>query len=149
MNDIPPGPAGQQKFDLCYELDADGILKVTGTHNQTGKQEEVTIDYKSCGKRKEKEINDLVAKAENMKLLDQAEENRILSTNRLKAICNKIKLDAQNKPEEEVENLLLKVENCLDWMKDYPNAHESQVVSQYDQILEDTKEKCQNKNKYV
>ena len=107
---------------------------MTVTHQATGRRKEITVDSRLSGKREAKEIKDLVAKAEHMKLLDQAEENIILSENRLIALCKKNIFDAQSKPAE--KELLAKVESALDYIKDYSNSHESKTASLYDEILE-------------
>ena len=121
MQNIPASPRGEEKFDLSYEVDANGILKVTATHQKSKRKQGIIIDSRSSGKMSEAEINDLVTKAEKMKLLDQREENRIFSKCTLIAICDKIKFDAQSNDTEEVNRLLILVEDCLTWIQLHPN----------------------------
>ena len=39
---IPPGPPGAEKFEVEFDLDADGILTVSATHKNSGRRESLT-----------------------------------------------------------------------------------------------------------
>ena len=45
LKNIPPGPAGREKFDVTFEINSNGILTATATHRgnraNTGKEERV------------------------------------------------------------------------------------------------------------
>ena len=78
LHDIPPNLAGSETFKIIFDLDADGILNVTATHNQSGRKKAITIDSKSSGRMSSKEINNLVKKAEEMRVFDEYEESRVV-----------------------------------------------------------------------
>ena len=132
IDSLPSGPA----FDLTYELDANGILEVTAIHRSSKRKQGITVDSRASGTMSEAEIDDLVAKAEKMKILDETEENRVLSMNRLTSLCNKIKFDAQAKPRETVENILKQVDDCINWITNHTNAEEAHFVAKHETLLE-------------
>ena len=55
--------------------------------------QELVIDSKTNGRLTTQEINALVKKAEDMKLLDDKEEERLKMRNKLEGLCNSIKLE--------------------------------------------------------
>ncbi|PRQ21762.1 putative Heat shock protein 70 family [Rosa chinensis] len=44
LRDIPPAPKGVPKFNVCFNIDADGILSVSAKDKYTGKKNGVTIN---------------------------------------------------------------------------------------------------------
>ena len=97
---IPPAPAGKEKLEELFDIDANGILTVTATHKATGMTRGMTLDTKTSGRLTTDEINSLVQKAELMKIFDEADENRIRSRCRLEDLGNQIKLALQKKDAE-------------------------------------------------
>ena len=92
LKNIPPGPAGREKFDVTFEINSDGILTVTATHRgNRGNTKSMNIDARTSGRLTEEQVNVMIDQAEKMKLHDEAEENRIHSLNRLEALCYRIK----------------------------------------------------------
>ncbi|XP_061995570.1 heat shock cognate 70 kDa protein-like [Rosa rugosa] len=43
LEGIPPAPEGVPKFDVCFEIDANGILKVSAEDKSTGQKKDITI----------------------------------------------------------------------------------------------------------
>ena len=43
LTGIPPAPRGQPQIEVSFELDANGILKVSAGDKGTGKSESITI----------------------------------------------------------------------------------------------------------
>ena len=80
LKNIPPGPAGQEYFVVTFEINSDGILTVTATHQgNRGNTGSMKIDARTSGRLTEEEVNAMIEQAEKMKLQDEAEENRIKS----------------------------------------------------------------------
>ena len=135
MSDIPAAPRGQEKFDLVYELDANGILSVTATHQRTGKEQGITLDASTSGRLTAKEINSLVEKAETMKMRDELEENRCMAKNKLEGLCSQIRLETRpNLGSPKVKELLTRVDTVLQWVEKHPNAAEQHIIPQYDTL---------------
>merc|ERR1719272_2034585 len=59
---IPPAPRGVPQIEVSFDIDADGILNVTGKDKGTGKEQNVVI--KSCGGLSDDDIERMVRDAE-------------------------------------------------------------------------------------
>lgn len=44
LHDIPPTPAGEQKINVCFNIDSDGILSVSAEVKSTGNKKSIRID---------------------------------------------------------------------------------------------------------
>ena len=47
LTDIPPAPRGTPQIEVCFDLDADGILHVSAKDKQSGKEQKIKIEAKS------------------------------------------------------------------------------------------------------
>jgi molecular chaperone DnaK len=47
LTDIPPAPRGMPQIEVCFDIDADGILHVSAKDVQTGKEQKIRIEAKS------------------------------------------------------------------------------------------------------
>lgn len=63
LNGIPPAPRGVPQIEVTFEIDANGILKVSAHEKGTGKQESITITNDK-GRLSQEEIDRMVAEAE-------------------------------------------------------------------------------------
>ncbi|CAN1194114.1 Heat shock 70 kDa protein BIP1, partial [Linum perenne] len=79
---IPPAPRGVATVEVTFEIDADGVLNVTGKCNATGKSKSVSISsYK--GNLTSEEVERMIREAEQMGEEDKKEKARIDARNRL------------------------------------------------------------------
>lgn len=68
---IPPMKAGEAVLEVIFEVDANGILKVTATEKSTGRTANITISN-SVGKLSTTDIEKAIADAEKFKSTDDA-----------------------------------------------------------------------------
>ena len=123
LGNLPPGPARREEFDTTFEIDSDGILTASATHQGNGGNTgSMKIDARTSGRLAEEEVNAMIEQAEKMKLQDEAEENRVKSLNRLVALCSRIKFKAKEGKSENVQELLESVQLCLTWMQSDQDA---------------------------
>ena len=47
LTDIPPAPRGVPQIEVCFDIDADGILHVSAKDKQSGKEQKIKIEAKS------------------------------------------------------------------------------------------------------
>ena len=47
LTDIPPAPRGMPQIEVCFDIDADGILHVSAKDLQSGKEQKIRIEAKS------------------------------------------------------------------------------------------------------
>ena len=140
LKDLPPAPAGEAKFDVSFEINADGILIVTATHRGTDNTGRIEVDARTSGRLTEEEISSMLDQAEKMKEQDEAEENRIRTLNRLEALCSKIRLRAQKEKPRDVEGVLKAVSDYTSWITSNQIASEASSAQKFDELMKSATE---------
>jgi heat shock protein 5 len=82
LSGIPPAPRGVPQIEVSFELDANGILKVTAGDKGTGKSESITITNDK-GRLTPEDIERMVQEAEQYADEDKAAKERIDARNGL------------------------------------------------------------------
>lgn len=82
LTGIPAAPRGVPQIEVAFELDSNGILKVSAGDKGTGKSESITITNDK-GRLSNEEIERMVAEAEKYADEDKATRERIESRNGL------------------------------------------------------------------
>lgn len=82
LTGIPPAPRGVPQIEVSFELDANGILKVSAGDKGTGKSESITITNDK-GRLSADEIERMVAEAEKYAEEDKATREKIEARNGL------------------------------------------------------------------
>ena len=90
LDGIPPMPRGQPQIDVCFDIDANGILNVSALEKSTGKENKITITNDK-GRLSQEEIERMVEEAEKYKAEDDANKNRIEAKNGLENYCYSLK----------------------------------------------------------
>lgn len=114
LTGIPPAPRGLPQIEVTFDIDANGILKVTAKDTGTGKEQNVTIS--DSGTLSEEEINRMVKDAEahtredeerkNKQELRNSAEQLVFATERvLKDYEDKLPSDVKNEVETDVTAL--------------------------------------------
>jgi molecular chaperone DnaK len=75
LSDIPPAPRGTPQIEVCFDIDADGILHVSAKDMQSGKSQKIRIEAKSG--LDDKEIDRMVKDAELHKEEDQKKKELV------------------------------------------------------------------------
>merc|ERR1712032_1422082 len=83
-------PRGQPQIDVCFDIDANGILNVSALEKSTGKENKITITNDK-GRLSQDEIEKMVAEAEKYKAEDDANKNRVEAKNGLENYCYSLK----------------------------------------------------------
>jgi hypothetical protein len=95
LTGIPPAPRGVPQIEVSFELDANGILKVSAHDKGTGKQESITITNDK-GRLTQEEIDRMVAEAEKFAEEDKATRERIEARNGLENYAFSLKNQAND-----------------------------------------------------
>ena len=82
LTGIPPAPRGVPQIEVSFELDANGILKVTAGDKGTGKAESITITNDK-GRLSQEEIDRMIAEAQEFAEEDKATSEKITARNGL------------------------------------------------------------------
>jgi heat shock protein 5 len=90
LNGIPPAPRGVPQIEVTFEMDANGIMKVSAADKGTGKSEGITIKNEK-GRLSQEEIDRMVADAEKFAAEDEANRKRIEALNSLSSFVYGLK----------------------------------------------------------
>ncbi|PVG00682.1 heat shock protein 70, partial [Serendipita vermifera] len=90
LSGIPPAPRGVPQIEVTFEIDANGILKVSAADKGTGKSESITITNEK-GRLSPEEIERMVKEAEEFASEDEAQRKRIEALNALSSFVFSLK----------------------------------------------------------
>ncbi|KAK1994433.1 hsp70-like protein [Colletotrichum falcatum] len=124
LTGIPPAPRGVPQIEVSFELDANGILKVSAHDKGTGKQESITITNDK-GRLTQEEIDRMVAEAEKYAEEDKATRERIEARNGLENYAFSLKNQVHDDEglggkidDEDKETILEAVKETTDWLEE-------------------------------
>ena len=115
LEGIDPAPRGQPQIEVTFDIDANGILKVSAKDKKNGKEKNITIQG-SSGLSKE-EIDRAVKEASENEAADQEKRELVEATN---------KLDSE----------IYQIENMLNENRD---KLPEQMIAEFDNMLIDAK----------
>jgi heat shock protein 5 len=96
LSGIPPAPRGVPQIEVTFELDANGILKVSASDKGTGKAESITITNDK-GRLSQEEIDRMVEEAEKFAEEDKAVRERVEAKNGLENYFYSLKNQVNDK----------------------------------------------------
>merc|ERR1712209_383440 len=121
LDGIPPMPRGQPQIDVCFDIDANGILNVSAIEKSTGKENKITITNDK-GRLSQEEIERMVQEAEKYKAEDDANKNRIEAKNGLENYCYSLKTSISSPevegkiPADDKKKLEDAIEESISWL---------------------------------
>ncbi|KAK2809497.1 hypothetical protein FQN50_003765 [Emmonsiellopsis sp. PD_5] len=124
LTGIPPAPRGVPQIEVSFELDANGILKVTAGDKGTGKAESITITNDK-GRLSQEEIDRMVAEAAEFAEEDKAMKAKIEARNGLENYAYSLKNQINDEEglggkidEEDKETIAEAVKETTDWLEE-------------------------------
>ncbi|OAA70290.1 glucose-regulated protein [Cordyceps fumosorosea ARSEF 2679] len=124
LTGIPPAPRGVPQIEVSFELDANGILKVSAHDKGTGKQESITITNDK-GRLTPEEIERMVAEAEKYAEEDKATRERIEARNGLENYAFNLKNQVNDEEglggkidDEDKETIIDAVKETQEWLEE-------------------------------
>jgi len=131
LDGIPPMPRGQPQIDVCFDIDANGILNVSALEKSTGKENKITITNDK-GRLSQDEIERMVAEAEKYKAEDDANKNRIEAKNGLENYCYSLKSSISSEevkdkiPADDKAALETAIEDTIKWLDANPTGEKEE-----------------------
>ncbi|GAQ88457.1 heat shock protein 70 family protein [Klebsormidium nitens] len=121
LSGIPPAPRGVPQINVCFDIDANGILNVSAEDKTTGQKNKITITNDK-GRLSKEEIEKMVQDAEKYKAEDEEHKKKVEHKNALENYAynmrntikdDKIagKIDAADK--EKIETA---VDGVIEWL---------------------------------
>jgi len=86
LDNIPPAPAGEPKIEVTFDIDANGVLKVSAKDQSTGREQSITIQ--ADGGLSDAEIEAMMKEAEANKEQDQQRAEKVTLKNEAQAMIN-------------------------------------------------------------
>ncbi|GIC84753.1 Hsp70 family ATPase KAR2 [Aspergillus udagawae] len=124
LTGIPPAPRGVPQIEVSFDLDANGILKVSASDKGTGKAESITITNDK-GRLSQEEIDRMVAEAEEFAEEDKAIKAKIEARNTLENYAFSLKNQVNDEnglggqiDEDDKQTILDAVKEVTDWLED-------------------------------
>lgn len=140
LRGIPPAPRGVPQIEVTFDIDANGILKVSALDKTSGKTENITITNDK-GRLSQTDIERMVREAEEYKADDDKQKERVAAKNSLESNCFGIKqtLDDDNIktkiPQSDRDMVNNKCSEILRWL-DSNQLAESEEFSHKQKELE-------------
>ncbi|ODQ65938.1 78 kDa glucose-regulated protein [Nadsonia fulvescens var. elongata DSM 6958] len=124
LTGIPPAPRGVPQIEVTFELDANGILKVTAADKGTGKTETITITNDK-GRLSKEDIERMVEEAEKYAEQDAALREKIEARNGFENYVHNLKnqvTDAEGLggkiDEDDKETMLDAIAESMEWLEE-------------------------------
>jgi heat shock 70kDa protein 1/2/6/8 len=129
LEGIPPMPRGQPQIEVSFEVDANGILKVSAKEKTTGKEMQIEIKNDK-GRLSDADIEKMVNDAEKYKAQDEEYKLKLESKNSFENMLFQMKSTVENK------DALTKINENIEWLSSH-NDEDVCVYKQKQQELEE------------
>lgn len=143
LNGIPAAPRGQPQIEVTFELDANGILRVSAGDKGTGKSESITITNDK-GRLSAEDIERMVEEAEKYADEDKATRLRIEARNGLENYAFSLKNQANDDEglggkidEDDKESLIEAIKETVDWLEENAQTATTEDFDEQKQKLSD------------
>nr|QCI56580.1 heat shock protein 70 [Tribolium castaneum] len=119
LTGIPPAPRGVPKIEVTFDLDANGILNVSAKDTSSGNSRNITIKNDK-GRLSQKDIDRMVAEAEQYKEEDEKQRQRIAARTQLEGYIFQLKQTISEQgsklSEADKETVTRECDSCLQWL---------------------------------
>jgi len=134
LTDIPPAPRGTPQIEVTFDIDANGILKVSAKDKASGKEQ--AIEIKASSGLSEAEIEKMIKDAEAHADDDRKQRELIDARNQADQVVHlaeKSLKDADNAPEGEKSKLQAVIDELIEAVK----GEDKSLISSVTQKLQD------------
>ena len=126
LTELPPAPRGMPQIEVCFDIDADGILHVSAKDMQTGKSQKIRIEAKSG--LTDKEIERMLKDAE----LNQEEDKKKKESVEVRNEADSLSFRAEKSLHEHKDKLpsqvVSDVQNKIDAVKKALEGEDLQAI---------------------
>jgi len=123
---IPPAPRGVPQIEVSFDIDADGILNVSGKDKGTGKEQNIII--RSSGGLSEDDIEKMVADAEANAEADATRRQTIEAKNEIDSLVYSTQKSLDEHGEKLDEEVKADVEKALSEAKEVNDSDDLETV---------------------
>jgi heat shock protein 5 len=115
LSGIPPAPRGKPQIEVTFAIDVNGILSVSARDKESGVEGSIDITADK-GRPSQREIDEMLAAAEEFAEEDERLMESVRTKNVLEARAHAVKRETED--EEAIEA----ADDILDWLDDNPDA---------------------------
>ena len=133
LDGIPPAPRGMPQIEVTFDLDANGILKVSAKDLGTGKEQKITITA-SSGLSKD-EVEKMVKDAEAHAGEDVKRREAVDAKNRAEAMVYETEKFLKDNGEKIPSDKKMKVENGIQALKDALKGGDADAIKKASEAL--------------
>ena len=123
---IPPAPRGVPQIEVSFDIDADGILNVSGKDKGTGKEQNIVI--RSSGGLSEDDIESMVADAEANAEADAARRQTIEAKNEIDSLVYSTQKSLDEHGEKLDDEVKAEVEKAIADAKEVTDSDDLETV---------------------
>jgi len=135
LDGIPPAPRYEQKVEVAFKIDADGILSVSAEILETGKEEAIKITKPTA--LSAEEITRMIIEATRFSEVDERKKEIIEACNRAKAVIYETEKAVEKMNGKISEREKKTLEETLEKLKAALNGGNAQIIKEYtDELLE-------------
>ena len=131
LDGIPPAQRGVPQIEVTFDIDANGIIKVSATDKATGKSQDIRIEASSG--LTEEEIKKMKADAEANAESDKAAKEKVDKLNEADAMIFQTEKQLKEFGDKLSDDKKKPIEDALEELK---KAHQSQDVGQIQPALD-------------
>jgi len=143
LQGIPPAPRGVPQINVCFDIDANGILNVSAEDKSTGQKNKITITNDK-GRLSKEEIERMVQEAEKYKAEDEEHKKKVEAKNAVENYAYNMrntmaddkvggKIDAGDKTKIETA-----VEEAIQWLE----GNQTAEVDEFEDKLKELEALC-------
>ena len=142
LQGIPPMPRGVPQIEISYDLDANGILTVSGLEKSTGKSEEIKVTNDKGHLTKE-EIEKMIADAELFREADETAKAIVDARNNLEGMVYQMKsaLSDEKIASQIDETMKTELTAVIDEQATWLDANQMATKEEYETRAEELKTK--------
>jgi len=128
LTGIPPAPRGVPQIEVTFEIDVNGILRVSAEDKGTGNKNNIVINNNQ-NRLTPEEIERMIKEAEKFADEDKRVKEKVEAKNELESYVYSLKNQVSDKEklggklgEDEKEKITSAVEEKIKWLESHPDA---------------------------
>ncbi|VDM04923.1 unnamed protein product [Schistocephalus solidus] len=142
LTGIPPAPRGVPQIEVTFEVDVNGILRVTAEDKGTGKKSNIVIN-KETNRLNAEEIERMINDAEKFSEQDNRVKERVEARNELEGLAFSLKTQLNDKEklagklsDSDKESVEKAAQEAIDWLEKNPQAEAQECKDQKKKLEE-------------
>ncbi len=134
LTDIPPAPRGTPQIEVAFDIDADGILHVSATDKQSGKEQKIKIEAKSG--LSDDEIQKKVKEAELHAEEDKKRKDSVETMNEADVLCFRAEKALEDYKDKLPKEVVSEIQGKVDALKKAKESKDPETVKAASEALQ-------------